>query len=311
MFPDADHLGPLKEELGYVDTELVPGLTRTLLSADRILPLSTDAGQTRTLFMSVFTTSDGEPRLISVELTLRGEGSDLLLVEADCDVRNVRPGVSEAAAERLEQAYLDTHLHKRVIRERPARPRKALWYGGGQGRNNAPHDWELRIQACFAVRGLDVLVSNSGDWKRAKDSVLRTEIDAAIVWQAAGVSEPASEAIVNALEKRTPSGLYVLNTWDFEDALTDTRAWLEALVDNWEPDDAAKPASAGDVRFYKKVGGGAGGDRYERRKGPCMHDTWQQLFKADKKEKAIGKMEGMSPRGLFWCPKCHTVQARF
>lgn len=62
------------------------------------------------------------------------------------------------------------------------------------------------------------------------------------------------------------------------------------------------PAS-GEMRYYKKVGGSAAGDRVVRTNG-CKHNNWTPAHRADRAAKGIERAAGGRIRTLARCPEC-------
>ncbi|HEX3960592.1 MAG TPA: hypothetical protein VHZ03_28795 [Trebonia sp.] len=221
-------------------------------------------------------------------------------------------------AVRLEELFLDAIPQARSAAARGAR--RAVWLGGDVTVSAADPAWRSRIEAVCAVAGLRAeIVEEPGRRVRSVRASLAAGAppECLLVWQP---KSRGTESLVGFYQELTAEGeIVTLTEPAFRDALACARPVLSELCfagAGGVPDGrvARIPPTAGEERFYIKVGGSKTGDVLVP-VPDCAHGQWgsDARRKAPRAAMGVEMLEGIRPRALFRCARCtkHRWRARF
>lgn len=317
-------LAPVTAYLQSASPEELAAVGALLLDPPRVFRLhdggGTD-GERGVGLIGVFQVTGNDPLAATARLTLRSQGKWEGDFVEGADIRCIRASdrpPEEVSAE-LEELFLATdpsQTGKSIVDRGLVRPHKSVWVGGSmRDVDGLPYGWELRVVAAHAVRGMRVSVTEAprSHPERTWQGTVGQRPDLVLIWRPYSQGELLSRIEAAFRDQSLEGRLRYIDERPFDDALIMARLELESYVDSWSPPEAWPPPTPGQERYYQKVGSGAGGDRYDHRDGPCQHEKWQALHKADKKFKAIRQMEAVSPRSIHGCSQsgCHRVRATF
>lgn len=230
-------------------------------------------------------------------------------VSIEIDLQWVDGNDRFAAANLLAGLYLESNMDDRAELVSKSAPRVA-WLGGSHADcgHTLPDDWKCQMQAVCAARGFGAVVLEH-PYRNLADAGTRLndlEPDVVLCWsQYARVSQDQMKHVAGDV-------IWIdLSELGFNDAVVEACLNLDAACEEIlqrgirdSEIEAADPPESGEVRYYKKIGGSAVGDKLVRLGEPCGHDNWRSVQGAERARKGILRLEDARIRALWRCNEC-------